>query len=120
MKRITSLNFPASIRPGEKTQSKTGISPLGPVVLDDFGFDHVIFRDSYERTCVVGHSSVAVFEPPGSSALWIGLVDVTRENQKAAMHLSFVQVRDLVATLQGWLDRGSIDPSRESRERRRI
>jgi hypothetical protein len=110
MRRIKSLNFPDSMTPPfPRPEKKLGQTPLGQVQLDDFDFEQVIFEDSYERPCVIGQSSVAEFEPPGSSALWIGLASMTHDGQKAAMHLSLNQVRALIATLEIWVKRGTLD-----------
>jgi hypothetical protein len=75
---------------------------------DSQGFQHVMFGDSYNRMCVVGQSSLAEYEPPGSSALWIGTVGTLAGNQKSAMHLKTKEVKALVAVLEMWLQAGRL------------
>ena len=120
--RIKSLNFPLSVKPPAKPDVPPvlGICPLGQVQLDDYHFEHVVFEDSYKRPCVVGQSSVAEFIPVGSSALWIGLLNTTADGQKAGMHLDLEHVKALIATLQLWVDKCTIDPNYRTMTRRKL
>lgn len=65
------------------------------------GFELVEFNDYYGKPCSLQQSSLALFEPPGSSAVWLG----QGENR---MHLDQTQVEELVKRLQHWLETGKI------------
>ncbi len=71
------------------------------------GIEIIKFTDRYGEACSLQQSSLAEFEPPGSSAVWLGMGD-TR------MHLDVEQVRSLVGRLTNWLDTGSFDPLPDS------
>lgn len=64
------------------------------------GFEIIIFLDRNEKECSLQQSSVADFETPGTSAIWLG---VTNER----MHISFEQVKKLLPHLQAWVESGS-------------
>lgn len=99
------------------------------------GFEHVEFKDFYEAKCYLQQSSIAIYEQPGSSCVWLGLVDADpkimwkdalrlgmdvpkREGWypfkvpeevmlSTKMHLSREQVQELIVNLQRWLKTGS-------------
>ena len=63
------------------------------------GFQIVEFVDRYNAPCELQQSSLADFEPPGSSAVWLGLRD-------GNMHLDLEQVKWLIEELQHGVDNG--------------
>lgn len=65
------------------------------------GFQLVEFNDYIAKPCSLQQSSIAIHEPPGSSAVWLG----QGENR---MHLDQTQVEELVRRLQRWLETGRI------------
>jgi hypothetical protein len=65
------------------------------------GFQLIRFKDRYNKNCSIQQSSAADFEPPGTSALWLG-IDSKR------MHLNREQVEWLAQILQTWLIHGYI------------
>lgn len=77
------------------------MTPLGAVEKTDNGFEFILFKDRYDVLCSVQQSSLADYEPPGTSALWLGV------NQNVRMHLDLGQVRSLIAVLETWVKCGS-------------
>jgi hypothetical protein len=99
------------------------------------GFPLVEFEDSYGEKCSIQASSLAKYEQPGISAIWLGIDDVKaavmwkdaekvgiRTNQKCGwvpypipnevqiatrMHLEREKVEALVNHLKAWLDSGT-------------
>ena len=67
----------------------------------DRGFQRIEFQDHNHRECSLQQSSLALFEPPGSSALWLGVGE-------ERMHLEIEMVEVLVKHLMVWLDTGSL------------
>lgn len=67
------------------------------------GFQIFNFHDRYQLACSLQQSSLAEYEPPGTSAVWLG-TDVDR------MHLDRERVTWLVEQLQHWLDKGEFNP----------
>lgn len=78
------------------------MSNFGKIQLTARGFERIIFQDLYNESCSLQQSSVALCEPPGSGAVWLGCND-------SRMHLNVDQVRALVGLLQNWLDTGSFE-----------
>ena len=76
------------------------VKPLGPVTRTDRGFELVEFRDCYDKDCELQASSLAVYEKPGTSAVWLG-------RGSPRMHLDRDQVAALILHLQNWLKRGT-------------
>lgn len=66
------------------------------------GFERIDFTDAYGELCSLQQSSLAVFEKPGSGAVWLG----TNENR---MHLTHDQVEELTNHLLQWLENGSLE-----------
>jgi hypothetical protein len=64
------------------------------------GFEIINFTDHYKVPCSLQQSSLAEYEPPGTSAIWFG-VDERR------MHLSLKQVKELIPILTNWVNSGS-------------
>ena len=77
------------------------------------GFQIVRFEDRDGETCSLQQSSLANYEPPGSSAVWLGL-------GADRMHLDVEDVEALIPLLSTWLSDGRFDPpiKRASRWRR--
>lgn len=66
------------------------------------GFEIVEFEDMYNQRCSLQQSSIALYDQPGSGAIWLG-----RDGER--MHLKDTQVKELVEMLQRWLDTGSFE-----------
>ena len=64
------------------------------------GFEIIDFTDEYGEKCSLQQSSLAIYEPPGTSAIWFGV------NEKR-MHLTIDQVKELLPYLQSWVENGS-------------
>ena len=73
---------------------------LGPVEHTERGFEIINFQDYCQMWCSLQQSNLAIYEQPGSSAVWLG------DNDKR-MELDVSQVTALVAHLRAWLDTGS-------------
>ena len=85
----------------EQAQGSELSDGLGPVLRTGRGFQYIEFQDRNGNTCDIQQSSVADYEPPGSSALWLGI----GENR---MHISLDQMRLLIPVLQRWVDTGKL------------
>jgi len=72
---------------------------LGKISATEKGFPIIIFKDYYGMECSVEMSTLALYEQPGSSALWIG-------PDKKRMHMERDQVISLVMVLDSWLQTG--------------
>lgn len=71
------------------------------------GFQLIKFSDRYNSICSLQQSSLAEFNIPGASAVWLG-VDVPFEGSATSrMHLDRENVEWLIKELQHWLDTGS-------------
>lgn len=118
---------------------------LGKVKRTKIGFEVVNFQDYYGIKCSLQASSLAVYEKPGTSAVWLGVDDATPKclhgdaawlgiKTKATcgwvdyplpdkvliptrMHLSREQVEGLVSMLQSWLERDTFNGLRTSRHK---
>ena len=66
------------------------------------GFEVVNFKDHYGTKCSLQASSLAIYEKPGTSAVWLGVDDAA---PKTRMHLNREQVEALISVLQSWLKR---------------
>ena len=73
------------------------------------GFQRIDFLDHNGRECSLQQSSLALFEPPGSSALWLGVGD-------ERMHLETDHVEALIKHLMVWLDTGSLRITEEQEQ----
>jgi hypothetical protein len=73
---------------------------LGPVEINDRGFEFIEFRDKYGEICSLQQSSLAENDKPGTSAVWLGY-------ERKRMHLDRNQVASLIAHLFQWLDAGT-------------
>lgn len=79
----------------EVTESKT-----------ERGFELVEFADIYGKQCSLQQSSLAKYDQPGTTAVWLG----EGENR---MHLDEDLARMLVIRLSHWLESGSIHINQE-------
>jgi len=70
------------------------------------GFEIIEFKDHYGESCSLQQSSLAEYEPPGSSAIWFGV----GENR---MHLSLKQVKQLIPYLDNWVKYGTFEKKKE-------
>jgi len=105
---------------------------LGKNTESDRGFPRVEFKDYYKSTCSIQASSIAIYEQPGTSCIWLGVdnpepkimakhankhglktnqttgwIDYPIHNDvliSTQMHLDREQVEGLIARLQSWLD----------------
>ena len=67
------------------------------------GFQFLEFKDRYDLPCTLQQSSLADYEPPGTSAVWLG-------SGADRMHLDRQRVAWLVEQLQHWLTTGEFKP----------
>lgn len=107
------------------------MAELGETKHTERGFEIVEFRDCYNVPCQLQASSLAVYEKPGTSAVWLGVADAqpkilasqaaglnvaTREvcgwvpypipeevSLNTRMHLDREHVEALIGHLQRWL-----------------
>lgn len=87
--------------------------PLSKTQVNLRGFEYLTFRDYNDELCELQASSLAIFEKPGTSAVWLGTAC-------ERMHLELHQVESLIAHLQSWLDHGTFELSeRRSRSSRK-
>lgn len=105
---------------------------LGKQKKTDNGFPKVEFKDYYGVPCSLQASSLAIYQQPGTSAIWLGVDDAQpkvmasqaaslgMETEEATgwipypipkevllstrMHLDRKQVKALIEHLQAWLD----------------
>lgn len=105
---------------------------LGKVKKTSRGFEVVDFKDHYGTKCSLQQSSLASYEKPGTSAVWLGVDDANPQvlhgdaaglgiktnatcgwvkypiSEKVLlttrMHLNRDQVTALISMLQNWLD----------------
>lgn len=124
----------------EAANNKAG---LGLVSTTARGFDRIEFFDKYGTQCSLQQSSLAEHEEPGTSAVWLGVDDVspqvlasearsvgvvTAKNTgcvpypippnvllTSRMHLDREQVSALIMKLQNWLDGGTFAAKGEQR-----
>ena len=64
------------------------------------GFEIILFLDTYACGCSLQQSSLAEYELPGTSAVWLG-------KGLNRMHLRREQVQELIEVLRCWLNTGS-------------
>ena len=89
-------------------------TPLGKMAKTNRGFEIITFPDRYETPCSLQQSSLADFQEPGTSAVWLG---VDRQDgvhdgvfdaaNQTRMHLDLKQVKALIAVLEMWVASGS-------------
>lgn len=91
------------------------IKPLGPTESTGRGFEIITFQDRYSAPCSLQQSSLAEYEIPGTSAVWLGV-----EGDKSRMHLDRTQVEALIAHLRQWLDNDTFTLPEESEHSKAI
>lgn len=81
------------------------------------GFEIIKFKDHYKENCSLQQSSLAIFEEPGTSAIWLGIdsVDVINDNKR--MHLTHEQVLELLRHLNSWAETGSFEYKESEEEK---
>lgn len=110
---------------------------LGPVARTECGFELLEFKDRYGTPCSLQASSLAEYEKPGTSAVWLGPDDAAPKvlasqarslgvdtaertgwvpypippgvSLTTRMHLDRKQVAALILHLQSWLDYDSFE-----------
>lgn len=75
---------------------------LGNIKNTSRGFQLIEFSDINGEACSLQQSSLAIYEQPGTSAVWLGV----GENR---MHLNVDMVSNLVDVLSAWLKSGNFD-----------
>ena len=63
------------------------------------GFQIIHFIDKNGENCSLQQSSLAEFEPPGTSAIWFGIDD-------KRMHIDLKQLKKIVKHLNNWIKDG--------------
>ena len=66
------------------------------------GFELIEFKDIYGSECSLQQSSLAIYEKPGTGAIWFG-----REDNR--MHIDFELMKKLLPYLENWVKGGSFD-----------
>lgn len=74
--------------------------PLGTVRRTTRGFEIIEFKDRSGNECSLQVSSIADFEKPGISAVWIGSADPAPKILASKAHLLGVKSR----ATEGWID----------------
>ncbi len=74
---------------------------LGKIEKSARGFQYIEFKDRYNYPCSLQQSSLADFDVPGTSAVWLG-------EKKNRMHLDRELVEKLLVSLNNWLDTGEL------------
>jgi len=89
-------------------------TPLGKVDYTKRQFQIIRFKDRYDTPCSLQQSSLADYNPPGSSAIWLGIdrQDSPHDGMfdaanQTRMHLDLKQAKALVAVLEQWIASGS-------------
>ena len=72
---------------------------LGEVRRTARGFQYIEWQDRDGQACELQQSSLADHEPPGTSAVWLGL-------RGERMHIDLEQAKALVMHLQKWIEDG--------------
>ena len=64
------------------------------------GFEIIRFRDFYGAECSLQQSSLALYDQPGSSAVWLGYGD-------HRIHINLELMKALLLHLENWVENGS-------------
>lgn len=86
-----------------------GIRMLSEIKTNPRGFEFIEFEDYNGQSCSLQQSSLALYEPPGTSAIWLGVGD-------QRMHLSLEQTQALLSILETWVKEGSFASSADGEE----
>ena len=97
---------------------------LGKVERTARGFEVVNFKDFYGDNCSLQMSSLAEYQQPGISAVWLGREEsdthsVTGEPLMPRMHLHRKQVEALILVLQSWLEQGTFNTKQLVKNRKK-
>ena len=65
-------------------------------------FQYIEFEDYYGTLCQLQQSSLAEYDTPGTSAVWLGVAGMDR------MHLDRERCRWLIEKLTKWLETGRL------------
>jgi len=84
------------------------MAKLGKVTTTDRGFQVIEFQDHNEMKCSLQQSSLALYDQPGVSAVWLGCSD-DPSPRLSRMHLTDKQVKALVRVLRKWLRTGKFE-----------
>lgn len=104
---------------------------LGKVRRTARGFEYLEFDDIYDVGCSLQASSLAIYDEPGTSAVWLGVDDPDPQilvrgkgwqkvelpkgiNCKTRMHLNRDQVAALIVHLQNWLKTDSFGKKKKN------
>jgi len=68
-----------------KMPKKRPIKPLGKQTANAAGFPLIQFEDHYDHPCRLVASSLAVYEQPGTSAVWLGTADAALKSWQARL-----------------------------------
>lgn len=82
---------------------------LGKIKKTSRGFEFIEFKDYNGDPCSLQQSSLAIYQQPGSSAIWLGQ-DSSPDIGPGRMHLNRDQVKKLITSLERWLAHGSFRP----------
>ena len=76
------------------------------------GFQYIDFWDHNGVSCSIQQSSLAEYEPPGTSALWLGIDRIPtggrHDKIPAQMHLDREAVEFLSKVFARWLETGKL------------
>lgn len=87
-------------------------------------FEIINFKDFYGDKCSLEMSTLAEYQQPGISAVWLGREEsnthsVTGEPLMPRMHLHRKQVESLILTLQSWLEQDTFNTSQHAENLKR-
>jgi len=84
---------------------------IGEVFHTARGFELIEFVDMNNEACSLQQSSAAIYTQPGTGAIWLGCKKNhpphLGHEMSPRMHLHRKQVKQLVASLTRWLEKGS-------------
>lgn len=91
--------------------------PIAPLGHTSRGFELIEFMDHYGAKCSLQQSSLAIYQKPGTSAIWLGCEEEKRDPASGApigarMHLNREQVCALIEHLRSWLENDTFDFSK--------
>ncbi len=109
-----------------KQRRRNRSTPLGIVAETERQFEIINFKDRYDTPCSLQQSSLAEYEQPGTSAVWLGVDQQTGPHDgvfdaanRTRMHLDLRQVQALICVLEQWVKNGTFlgddDPDFEKR-----
>jgi hypothetical protein len=81
-------------------------NPLGKVEHTSRGFEIIKFKDYNGEESTLQQSSLALYNRPGSSAVWLGIGE-------DRMHLDTKIAKKLITVLSRWVDTGSFEEPKD-------